>query len=448
MAVHVEDHPLDYFDFEGVIPAGEYGGGDVIVWDWGTWELADGDDPLAGRRGRRPALRPPRREAARPVRAACAAARRAARSSGCCSTSTTTHAVAGWDPEDHPRSVKSGRTNDEVKAAPAATLVEHALVGRRRRPTSSPRSTRCRQGGGQWTLGEHTLKLTNLDKVLFPAQRPHRAVTKRDLIRHYADDRPGDAAVPRRPAGQPAPLPGRHRQAGLLAQGRARRTRPTGSRRWRNDDADPGETEVYSCSTRPPRWRGRPTSAPSSCTRGRRRSTHPHQPTWAMIDIDPGDDEQLRRRRSCSPGCTAPRSTPRRRGVPEGHRQARHPDLGPGRRRLHVRRHPGVGRAAVADRSATPCPRWSAGSGRSRQAQGAGPGSTTPRTRSTRPSSRRSARARARRAGVGADHAGTSSTIPTCGPDRWTIDNIGERLAGDGDPLAPLIGLQQRLPSI
>ena len=47
MAVHVEDHPLDYFDFEGVIPAGEYGGGDVIVWDWGTWALGEGDDPLA-----------------------------------------------------------------------------------------------------------------------------------------------------------------------------------------------------------------------------------------------------------------------------------------------------------------------------------------------------------------------------------------------------------------
>ena len=47
MAVHVEDHPLEYFDFEGVIPAGEYGGGDVIVWDWGTWAPADGDDPVA-----------------------------------------------------------------------------------------------------------------------------------------------------------------------------------------------------------------------------------------------------------------------------------------------------------------------------------------------------------------------------------------------------------------
>ena len=41
LAVEVEDHPLDYGDFEGTIPKGQYGGGTVMLWDRGYWESED-----------------------------------------------------------------------------------------------------------------------------------------------------------------------------------------------------------------------------------------------------------------------------------------------------------------------------------------------------------------------------------------------------------------------
>jgi bifunctional non-homologous end joining protein LigD len=48
LAQPVEDHPLEYAGFEGVIPGGEYGGGTVMVWDTGSWvpEVPDVDEAL------------------------------------------------------------------------------------------------------------------------------------------------------------------------------------------------------------------------------------------------------------------------------------------------------------------------------------------------------------------------------------------------------------------
>ena len=51
LAMQVEDHPVDYAKFEGVIPEGEYGGGTVMVWDYGTYDPETDDVSTALRKG-------------------------------------------------------------------------------------------------------------------------------------------------------------------------------------------------------------------------------------------------------------------------------------------------------------------------------------------------------------------------------------------------------------
>jgi bifunctional non-homologous end joining protein LigD len=131
-AFHVEDHPLDYYDFEGTIPRGEYGAGDVIVWDWGTFEPEATDDPGAAvrdgelklvlhgekLRGRYTLVRTKgySGDGSR-------GGGESARESWLLIKKRDDSAVSGWDVEAHPLSVKTGRTNDEVvQGVPARTL--------------------------------------------------------------------------------------------------------------------------------------------------------------------------------------------------------------------------------------------------------------------------------------------------------------------------------------
>ncbi len=116
MAVHVEDHPISYYDFEGVIPKGEYGGGDVIVWDWGTFEPEETDDP--GKSVGKGELK--FRLDGQKLRGRFTLVKTRGSKSGpddwLLIHKRDDDADPDWDVDKLPRSVKTGRTNDEVLA--------------------------------------------------------------------------------------------------------------------------------------------------------------------------------------------------------------------------------------------------------------------------------------------------------------------------------------------
>ncbi len=120
LAVQVEDHPVDYFDFEGVIPEGGYGAGDVIVWDWGTWEPAGDEDPAEALQAGELHFDVSGEKLAGRFALVRTGQDRSGKDKWLLLHKKDDHATPGWDPEDHPESVKTGRTNADV-AKPRTT---------------------------------------------------------------------------------------------------------------------------------------------------------------------------------------------------------------------------------------------------------------------------------------------------------------------------------------
>jgi bifunctional non-homologous end joining protein LigD len=125
LAVRVEDHPIGYFDFEGVIPRQQYGAGDVIVWDWGTYQADPATpDPAAAINAGEFKFRLVGEKLSGNfvlIRTAGFGRRRETSQAALRQKWLLIHrrdetAIDGWDAEEHPRSAKTGRTNDEVAA--------------------------------------------------------------------------------------------------------------------------------------------------------------------------------------------------------------------------------------------------------------------------------------------------------------------------------------------
>jgi bifunctional non-homologous end joining protein LigD len=295
-AYRVGDHPMEYVDFEGVIPGKQYGAGDVIVWDAGTWEPHGTDDPAAALaagelhaevfgeklRGRLVLVR---------------RGREADKDVWLLLHKRDEHAVEGWNPDDHPRSVLSGRTSDEVKADPElhwySDLPAARAAVRVRPATPDPpddaeiAALDAIGGNGTWEIYGRALRVTNLDKVLFPARRREKPVTKRELLRYTA--RVAPVVLPYL-AGRPLNL---HRYpSGAGEKGFWHKQVPAHAPdwlpRWDNPGADPGETTTYLVADEPAALLWAANFGGLEWHAWTSRTTAPQRPTYALIDLDPG----------------------------------------------------------------------------------------------------------------------------------------------------------------
>jgi bifunctional non-homologous end joining protein LigD len=192
----VEDHPVEYLDFEGVIPAGQYGGGDVIVWDVGTWEPHGTDDAAAAvaagelhaevfgqkLRGRLVLVRRERADGGK--------------EQWLLLHKRDGHAVQGWDPEEHPRSVLTGRTNEEVAADPdrlwrSDLPAAEASVALRPPPVAPVTGDELAAldalgPAGTWEVFGRRVRVHDLDDVVVPGRSGGRPVTRRELVGYAA----------------------------------------------------------------------------------------------------------------------------------------------------------------------------------------------------------------------------------------------------------------------
>ena len=128
LAAKVEDHPLEYGEFEGNIPAGNYGAGSVMLWDRGTWELL-GDAPVAEQLARGDLKFRLHGEKLKGEFAIVHMKNRGKGNEWLLIKKRDADAVPGWDIEQYAWSVLSGRTQQEIAQGLPARKTKQETAG-------------------------------------------------------------------------------------------------------------------------------------------------------------------------------------------------------------------------------------------------------------------------------------------------------------------------------